>query len=115
MASSQPRTFHVATKLVAGLANRRTLASIAAGRDWFGQGRAITDELRAEIRREGIHEPIRIALTRAGRPYLSDGHHRLYVAISLKMATVPVIIATDYLPQATYFAPEDIDWKQTKS
>ena len=110
MPSAEPRTFHVAVKLVAGLANRRTLASIAAGRDWFSQGRQVTDELREQIRREGIREPIHIAVTRGGRPYLSDGHHRLYIAISLKLPTVPVIIATDYLPRAEYFAPKDIGW-----
>jgi hypothetical protein len=111
MPSAQPRTYHVATKLVAGLANRDALHSIAAGRDWFGQGRAVTDELREQIRREGIREPIRIAVTKSGKPYLSDGHHRLFVAMSLKLPTVPVVIATDYLPQAIYFVPSDIGWK----
>ena len=46
MPSAEPRIFQVATRLVAGLADRHALASIAAGRDWFGQGRQITEVLR---------------------------------------------------------------------
>ena len=104
----EARIYQVPTDLVAALADPVTAAHIRAGLDWYGQGSVITAKLRADIAARGMLDPIEIGVTRAGKIYLSNGNHRVLIALDLRLPTVPVVIVTDYLARATFFSPAQI-------
>lgn len=51
----------------------------------------INDELREDIRLNGIKEPIEIRVREDGSQIVWDGLHRLVIAVELNLETVPVI------------------------
>lgn len=50
------------------------------------------DQLKADINRNGIQNPLIVREDESGERWLRNGHHRLVVAMELGLTEVPILI-----------------------